>query len=57
MIARLTMYDDNDNPKGSYVLQPSRIREYELYTRYLFAFEWNEFNDKFSKKVDDDYRS
>lgn len=50
MKARLTIYD-NDKPLGSYVLQPSRIREYELYTRYLFTFEWNEFNDKYSGKV------
>ena len=44
MKARITVYDDNDNPKGSYVLIPSKIFEYEQYNRYVFAFEFTELN-------------
>ena len=47
MIARVTIIDDNDNPKGAYELKPSKIYENEISTKYVFEFEYNELNDKY----------
>jgi len=48
MKARVTIYDDNDNPKGAYELNPSRIYEGGISTKYVFEFEYNQLNyDKY----------
>ncbi len=47
MIARVTIIDDKGNHKGVYELQPSRIDEYELSTKYVFEFEYNKLKDKY----------
>ena len=48
MRARVTIYDDNDNPKGAYELKPSRIYEGDISTKYVFEFEYNHLNyDKY----------
>lgn len=39
MTARVTIYDDNGNPKGTYGLKPSRIYEGRVNTKYVFEFE------------------
>ena len=44
MIARVTIYDDNGNPKGAYELKPSRIYEDGISTKYIFEFEYNQLN-------------
>ena len=48
MTARVTIYDDNGNPKGAYELKPSRIYEGGISTKYVFEFEYNQLNyDKY----------
>lgn len=49
MIARVTIIDDNGNPKGAYELKPSRIYEGALSTKYVFEFEYNRLNYDKSK--------
>ena len=50
MTARVTIYDDNGNPKGAYEIKPSRIDDCGISTRYVFEFEYNELNcDKWDK--------
>lgn len=44
MIARITIIDDNGNPKGAYELKPSRIYEGGISTKYVFEFEYNQLN-------------
>ena len=44
MTARVTIYDDNGNPKGAYELTPSRIYDGGISTRYIFEFEYNQLN-------------
>ena len=39
MTARVTIYDDDGNPKGAYELNPSRIHEGRINTKYVFEFE------------------
>ena len=46
MFAKVTIYDDNDNPKGIYELKPSRIYEDGISTKYVFEFEYNQLNYK-----------
>ena len=53
MKARVTIYDDNDNPKGAYELAPSRIYEGGISTKYVFEFEYNQLNcDKYEEISD-----
>ena len=48
MVAKVTIIDDNDNPKGVYELKPSRIFEGNISTKYVFEFEYNQLNyDKY----------
>lgn len=45
MRARVIVYDDNDKPVGSYYeLEPLRIYEGKFSTKYIFQFEYNQFN-------------
>ena len=44
MTAKVTIYDDNGNPKGVYELKPSRIYEGGISTKYVFEFEYNQLN-------------
>lgn len=45
MKARVIVYDDNDKPVGSYYeLEPSRIYKSKFSTKYIFKFEYNQFN-------------
>ena len=44
MTARVTIIDDNGNPKGAYKLAPSRIYECGIITKYVFEFEYNQLN-------------
>ena len=54
MTARVTIYDDNDNPKGVYELKPSRIYEGGISTKYVFEFEYNQLNyDKYKAEQED----
>ena len=53
MTARVTIYDDNGNPKGAYELKPSRIYEGGISTKYVFEFEYNQLNyDKYKAKTE-----
>ena len=45
MIAKITIIDDNDIPKGVYELIPSRILEGNISTKYVFEFEYCQLND------------
>lgn len=48
MTAKVTIIDDNGNPKGVYELKPSRIYEGGISTKYVFEFEYNQLNyDKY----------
>jgi hypothetical protein len=42
--ARVTIIDDNGNPKGAYELAPSRIYKGVISTKYVFEFEYNQLN-------------
>ena len=42
--ARVTIYDENGNPKGVYELKPSRIYEGGISTKYIFEFEYAQLN-------------
>ena len=54
MTARVTIYDDNGNPKGAYELKPSRIYEGGISTKYVFEFEYNQLNyDKYKAETED----
>ena len=44
MTARVTIYDDNGNPKGACELKPSRIYDRGISTKYVFEFEYNQLN-------------
>lgn len=46
MTAKVTVIDDNGNPKGVYELKPSRIYDCGISTKYVFEFEYNKLNDK-----------
>ena len=49
MIAKVIIYDDNNNPKGVYELIPSRTYENDISTKYIFEFEYNQLNyDKYN---------
>lgn len=49
MVARVTIIDDSDNPKGVYELAPSKIYRDDMSTKYVFEFEYNQLNhDKFN---------
>ena len=51
MTARVTIIDDNGNPKGVYELAPSGIYDLGTSTKYVFEFEYNELNyDKYKAK-------
>ena len=53
MIARVTIFDDNGNPKGVYELKPSRIGECGISTKYIFEFEYNQLNyDKYKAEIE-----
>lgn len=53
MTARVTIYDDNGNPKGAYELKPSRIYESGISTKYIFEFEYNQLNyDKYKAETE-----
>lgn len=48
MTARVTIIDDNGNPKGAYELTPSIVRENGIITAYVFEFEYSQLNyDKY----------
>lgn len=48
MTARVTIIDDNGNPKGAYELTPSIVRENGISTTYVFEFEYSQLNyDKY----------
>ena len=53
MRAVITIVDDNDNATGTYQLAPANIIECDLYTKYVFAFEFNELN--YDKKENPDH--
>ncbi len=42
--ARVTIFDENGNPKGVYELKPSRIYEGGISTKYIFEFEYAQLN-------------
>ena len=42
--ARVTIYDDDDDPKGAYELKPSRVYKSDISTKYVFEFEYNQLN-------------
>ena len=44
MVARVIIYDDNDNSEGVYELKPSRVYDYGISTKYVFEFEYNQLN-------------
>ena len=53
MTARVTIIDDNGNPKGAYELKPSRIYEGGISTKYVFEFEYNQLNyDKYKAEIE-----
>ena len=53
MTARVTIYDDNGNPKGDYELNPSRIIDVGFGTKYVFMFEYEQLNyDKYKEYFD-----
>ena len=52
MKARVTIYDDNGNPKGAYEITPSTIYDGGISTTYIFEFEYNQLNwDKYEAEV------
>lgn len=55
MIAKVTIYDDNGNPKGTYELKPSRIYKNDISTKYIFDFEYAQLNhrNKYMKESED----
>ena len=53
MTARVTIIDDNGNPKSAYELKPSRIYEGGISTKYVFEFEYNQLNyDKYKAETE-----
>lgn len=53
MIAKVTIIDDNGNPRCAYELKPSRIYEGNISTQYIFEFEYNQLNyDQYKPGVD-----
>ncbi len=53
MTAKVTIIDDNGNPKGAYELTPSIIRENGIITAYVFEFEYSQLNyDKYKDKAE-----
>lgn len=46
MTAKVTIIDDNGNPKGAYELKPAREFDCGLSTKYIFEFEYNELKEK-----------
>ena len=58
MKARVTIIDDNGNPKATYELMPSRIYEGGISTKYVFEFEYNKLNyDKYKEESEDNNTS
>lgn len=54
IIARVTIFDDNGNPKGVYELKPSRIYEGGISTKYIFEFEYAQLNyDKYKAETEE----
>jgi hypothetical protein len=54
MNARVTIIDDNGNPKGVYEIKPSRIYEGGISTKYVFEFEYNQLNyDEYKGESED----
>ena len=45
MIAKITIIDDNGNPKGTYELKPSRVYESDISTKYVFEFEYSQMKN------------
>ena len=46
MKAKVTIYDDNGNPKGAYELMPTREFDCGLSIKYVFEFEYNQLKDR-----------
>lgn len=44
MIAVVKLFDDEGHYRGAHVLDPSRINEDEISTKYVFEFEYNQLN-------------
>ena len=55
MTAKVTIIDDNGNPKGTYELAPSRTYENGISTKYVFEFEYNQLNKE--RDYDTEYRN
>lgn len=56
MTARVTIIDDNGNPKGAYELKPTRIYEGGISTKYVFEFEYNQLNyDKYKAESEESF--
>lgn len=54
MKIKVTIIDDNDNPKDTYELEPSKIYEDGISTKYVFNFEYNKLNyDKYKVESED----
>lgn len=53
MKALVAIYNDFGGFIGKYDLQPSRIVEGDIVTKYVFSFEYHELNDSKRGHVDD----
>ena len=47
--ATVKVFDDNGNIKDAYKLSPVEIRANGISTKYVFEFEYNELNVKYSE--------
>ena len=44
VFARVTIYDNDGNPQGTYEIEPTRVHEESISTKYIFGFEYNVLN-------------